>query len=65
METVGFRLFDGEDLICGDIRESLHGAAGPGDLDFFDHGVRAQAEMNTGVDAKPAISDDETGCCLE
>ena len=49
MLTLGLGLFDGEDLICGDIREPLHGAAGPGDLDFFDHGVRAKAEVNAGV----------------
>jgi hypothetical protein len=49
MLTLGLGLFDGEDLICGDVRKPLHGATGPGDLDFFDHGVRAQAEVNARV----------------
>ena len=49
MLTLGLGLFDGEDLVCGDIGEPLHGAAGPGDLDFFDDSVRAQAEVNARV----------------
>ena len=45
----GLWLFDGEDLVCGDICESLNRAAGPGDLDFFDVRIRANAEVNARV----------------
>src|SRR3569833_1082667 len=45
----GFRFFDGEDLVCGNVCESLHGTTGPGDADLFNRGVGPQAKVNAGI----------------
>src|SRR4051812_1375483 len=41
--------FNSEDLVCGNVRERLHGPAWPAYADFFHFRVGAEAEVNAGI----------------
>ena len=57
----GLWLFDGDDLVRGNVREFLNLATGPGDHDFFDRLIQSEAEVNPRI-AGAGIANG--GCCF-
>jgi hypothetical protein len=56
----GRRFFDGDDLVRGDVAESLHFAAGPDNANFFHGGVQSEAEVDAGI-AGASVADGGSG----